>query len=114
MSLKTELSQPYVYIFATQNPRFWKIGFTHDLPKRLLTTSTFCPLEVRLYGAVPTPDPSTLETALHKALAAHRVRGEWFADTEEVREVAEIMQRQDLIALAQWLGLSLPRRRKAA
>lgn len=63
-----------------------KIGWTKSCAKtRLQCLQTGCPVDLSLigerYGA-----SQKQEGLLHKQLAKHRVRGEWFKDCRQVRQ----------------------------
>lgn len=64
-----------------------KIGFTSNLKARLQAIGCGTPKELTLIATVP--GGRALEMAVHSRLAAHRVKGEWFADCTEVRSEIE-------------------------
>lgn len=64
-----------------------KIGFSTDVDRRLFALNGSSPQPLRLLAHACSFD--FVEKALHKRLAAHRLRCEWFADVPEVRAVAD-------------------------
>jgi len=63
-----------------------KIGIADDPRQRLRDLQCACPYELVLVGHVPAP--VGLERFLHRAFAAHRLRGEWF---EPIQFVADAL-----------------------
>lgn len=56
-----------------------KIGFAADVPKRLAVLQTGCPQELVVHYTTPVgPLAAVVEREVHRSLAAHKVRGEWF------------------------------------
>jgi hypothetical protein len=58
--------------------RFVKIGFAHDVAKRLVELQTGNPMPLVLLAVIPNCAPS-VERMYHKAFAGARIRGEWFS-----------------------------------
>lgn len=59
-----------------------KIGHTNDLPRRIALLQTGCADTLQLLGAYE-GNPGD-ERVIHRTLAAHRIRGEWFRPDAEV------------------------------
>lgn len=74
-----------------------KFGQTKNLPNRFSALQADSPYTLYLLGAMVAPD--WLERAVHDALAAHRVRGEWFWWTEETQRFAEMIAESEYDAL---------------
>ncbi len=70
-----------VYILQCKNN--YKIGVGRDVGIRVKQIQTASPFDVEHILTIPTPDPYPLESYLHKLFANKRVRGEWFALTDE-------------------------------
>lgn len=54
-----------------------KIGFASNVPARIATLQTGCPLDLRLLAAIPGTYQTEREIQTH--FADVRLRGEWFA-----------------------------------
>jgi hypothetical protein len=65
-----------------------KIGLTSDVRRRLFSLQTASPQPLRLLGGIP--GGQGLERALHRELAAHHIKGEWFRPAPEVRRFAHL------------------------
>lgn len=79
-----------VYQVAANRSDLVKIGFTdRPMSQRLRQMQTGSPTKLRLVSWFP----GTLadERAMHRRLARFRERGEWFRDTQELREVFEMV-----------------------
>lgn len=72
----------FVYFVQAQSGPV-KIGWTHDVAKRVDHIQTHNHEQVSLLGIVA--GTSEGEAWIHRALSAHRIRGEWFAYTPEVK-----------------------------
>lgn len=80
-----------VYAVSAIGARAIKIGRALNLRKRMSGLAIGCPHPVGVVAMISTPyiedhPVPTLETDLHSALKAHRIRGEWFADVQAVRD----------------------------
>lgn len=73
---------PMVYIIATAEFKFIKIGKTANFKWRLSNIQSGCPYALSLWRAIRTPRASEIESALHQQLAHCRERGEWFAPSD--------------------------------
>jgi hypothetical protein len=70
--------------FASNGRGSVKIGKSDNcLMTRLRGLQIASPDELRVVAVVPTPNPSETEEALHKTHASLRIRGEWFAMTDD-------------------------------
>lgn len=69
-----------------------KIGYTQDVASRLKSLATGAPAEMSILATVD--GTVNFERAIHKDLAAYRVKGEWFRDCSEVRSLmADVVAR---------------------
>lgn len=85
-----------IYVIACLGPSAVKIGITAGHPiKRLRQLQTGCPSRLMLVGWFPGKEDD--ETALHERLKPFRMRGEWFALTDELGE--EMKQEIELMTL---------------
>ena len=66
-----------------------KIGCSKNIQGRLAHISTSAPAEVSLIASIP--GDYRLEKAIHRHLATHRERGEWFTDCPAVREAIQAL-----------------------
>lgn len=62
-----------------------KIGFSTSVPARLKSLATGIPDVIELLATID--GDRGVERAFHARLSKHRIRGEWFRDCEELREV---------------------------
>lgn len=83
--LKYDDAPRYLYIIRCGRSKYYKIGVTNDLEKRLATHQTGCPYELKLicYSKADLDDYlgkeiTYLEGFLHNNYSEFRVRGEWF------------------------------------
>jgi len=67
-----------VYLIRCDGKRYYKIGVTKQLEKRLNTIETCCPFHIVLTAWAETTTPYDLESYLHGSYAAKRIKGEWF------------------------------------
>lgn len=70
---------PAVYVLATPDMAYIKIGKTTSIKRRMINIQCGCPFELSLWLTIRTPRPSEVEQAAHDLLAHCRTRGEWFA-----------------------------------
>lgn len=71
----------YVYAIGPKDSGPTKIGFTNDLEKRLRAIQTGNPTKVIIHHYIEfdnEKDMRKAEKALHRTLAHHREKGEWF------------------------------------
>jgi hypothetical protein len=77
-----------IYFIACPQANAVKIGITDNHPtsifKRLSVMQSSCPLELELLAVDPSGHRAE-ELELHTRFAPHRIRGEWFRTTEELR-----------------------------
>jgi hypothetical protein len=83
-----EIMRPYrdalsVY-FMKYGDALVKIGYSGNIPKRLVHIQSFCPLPVTLLGWMR--GGPNHELALHKKFAESRSHGEWFHLTPDIAE----------------------------
>jgi len=62
-----------------------KIGYSADVATRIRDISIYAPLQPDLLGTIP--GDRHFERAIHGHLKKHHLKGEWFSDCSEVREV---------------------------
>lgn len=74
----------YVYFIQAVDGGPIKIGYGADVTARLNGLQTGSPVTLRIIGICE--GDRELEQKLHKELAAHHVRGEWFRPVPEVRD----------------------------
>jgi hypothetical protein len=80
------VKSPWVYLIECVGHDIIKIGCTSNGVKhRLIDLQRTCPFELVCVGAYAA-DP-TEEKRLHNEFAAHRIRGEWFSATAELRSL---------------------------
>jgi DNA-binding XRE family transcriptional regulator len=77
----------YVYLFEADNHLF-KLGRSFDPSARVARFNTL-PVGVHLVHKIESSDAKWLERVLHRRFSPKRIRGEWFALTDE--DVAEIV-----------------------
>lgn len=84
-----------VYLAGNLDLRWVKIGYTKNLPSRLVNIQTNVPFplqHIASWGVASRQDAVELEYQAHKRVADKRIRGEWFNLTiEEVVELAEYL-----------------------
>lgn len=85
--IKRTTGKPVVYFVKRSNDGLVKVGYTANLKQRLhrLRCDTGC--ETRLIGTI-SGGSRALERAAHRHLAADRVTGEWFKDSDALRALA--------------------------
>ncbi|MDP2410387.1 MAG: GIY-YIG nuclease family protein [Pseudolabrys sp.] len=77
------MGEPRVYFIECTGKI--KIGFTKNLHARLATFRTAHPDQITLIGSVP--GSMRFERELHARLGIYAIKGEWFQDCQEVRNV---------------------------
>lgn len=78
---------PFVYLLRNLETLDIKIGVSAHPERRrdeVAYAERLAPRSLALVGGVQDVDAYGLERILHRRLAAHRVRGEWFSDCPEV------------------------------
>jgi len=73
-----------VYFVEATGLDLVKIGFARNVAARLADLQCASPVTLRLLGTVP--GGIEVERFFHKDLAEYRVRGEWFALNDRLRE----------------------------
>lgn len=66
-----------------------KVGVASDPEQRLRTLDAASPVEIRLIRAIRWHNTDRI---IHRALEAHRVRGEWFAPHPDVMRAANSLE----------------------
>lgn len=69
---------PMVYVLATKDLDYLKIGKTTSPKQRFINIQSGCPFELHLWIAIRTPNPSFVEKLLHSRFSKFRKNGEWF------------------------------------
>lgn len=72
-------------IYFVSNGRAIKIGYSKTVGSRFRSLQTSSSEELDFLGSAEGGKPE--ERFLHKRLGSHRLKGEWFVDCPEVREV---------------------------
>ena len=69
---------PIVYVFASRELDYIKIGKTKSVKQRLSNVQSGCPFHLHLWIAIATPKAAEIEKFLHKRYEEYNLRGEWF------------------------------------
>lgn len=69
-----------IYLIATEDRQFCKIGKAGDPASRLRGLQTSCPMALEIVATRDEPD--AFERQAHAAFDGQRMRGEWFAMTD--------------------------------
>lgn len=69
---------PMVYVLATHDFGYIKVGKTKSPKQRFINIQSGCPFDLNLWLAVRTPKESEIEKTVHLRLAHCHLRGEWF------------------------------------
>lgn len=85
--------------FAKSGHRI-KIGVSKNVERRLREVGAHLAEPIELLLAAP--GGIEAETAIHRALFAHHIRGEWFYDNGEVRDLARNFSERGLEAVADY------------
>lgn len=83
-----------------------KIGWSTNVGKRIAAIATANPVPLELLFTVE--GGAKLERALHRRLADHRLRNEWFRDCPEVREVLAAVRACGAAAVSAFLPEDVP------
>ena len=67
-----------VYFIQEGKSKYYKVGFTHDLPDRLQKLQTANRQDLSVYKSFICHSSSLLETIIHRDFKEYNVRGEWF------------------------------------
>ena len=81
----------FVYFIEAIGLKKIKVGYSKDVESRLRQLQTAMPFEMRILASVP--GTIALESEIHRLFAKTRVRGEWFEDTEKLREYIAAIRR---------------------
>lgn len=88
-SLPADRKLQCVYFISAAE--FTKIGYTCNLPKRLMTLQTCNPVQLVVSHKLLTRYPIEVETDLHEIFAEYNVGGEWFKlPTDYIDRVKEL------------------------
>ncbi len=71
------------YVYLVKMGKFYKIGRTNDLGRRLYELRTQLPERMELVHSIETDDPEGIERYWHARFADRRANGEWFALSRE-------------------------------
>jgi hypothetical protein len=79
-----------IYFIQCDGPfRPIKIGYGKDPALRLHNLQAGCPYQLRLLASTLVPDGEAVERCLHELFHASYLRGEWFAETPELLDLAK-------------------------
>lgn len=91
------------YVYILQGGRYYKIGKTNNLTRRIAEISPKLPFETSLIHAIETDDANRLEAILHNKYTSKQVNGEWFdLDWEDIQWLIS----WHYIPFAKWLSQS--------
>lgn len=76
------VGKDFVYFIQAVQLGLVKIGFSSNVPKRLLSLKTGCPDDLVILKIIP--GGQEIERVLHKKFADIRVKGEWFSPSDEL------------------------------
>ncbi len=82
-----EPATSFVYLIACPATGQVKIGMARDPNARLGQLQTGHGHELQLVATIASENPFFLENRLHRRFRHHRLKGEWFTDVPEIREV---------------------------
>lgn len=96
-----KLGPAYVYFIQCRGDRGpIKVGFAKNVEPRLLNHQIGNPYDLTVRAQVWVDEPDAVENSIHIHFAAVRIRGEWFAHTQEmeslIRRVNEYEQARQL------------------
>ena len=104
---KPDNGREWVYCLRAETPsRVIKIGHSANLKWRLSGLQTQCPVQLSLVGLFEGPAGS--ELVLHEAMAASRLHGEWFSESDQVRSLIKAMPKGEAIESTDVLALVSP------
>lgn len=89
----------YAIGHATEGPV--KFGYTANIGKRFDTIRMYSPLELNLLGLIP--GDKDVESLIHRCMAPHWMRGEWFERSPRVLGLTALMSRMDTEGVADYL-----------
>lgn len=81
-----------VYFIEAVGLDLIKIGFARNVSQRLADLQSASPVELRLLGIMSSCGVVT-EREIHRTLASHRVRGEWFSRCKKIEEFLKRLER---------------------
>jgi hypothetical protein len=83
---------PIVYVIATRELDYIKIGKTKSLKQRLSNLQSGCPFHLHLWLGIRTSKADEIEKFLHKRYEEDNLRGEWFClSTQQLDELAQFV-----------------------
>lgn len=74
---------PMVYVLASDDFNFIKIGHTKSFKNRFRNIQNGCPYKLFLWYSIFTPRCVEIERHLHSTYSHCRVRGEWFSPSDD-------------------------------
>jgi hypothetical protein len=78
----------YVYFVEAQTLGLIKIGWTHDVKRRMVSLQIDCPVPIKLLGTLK-EEVGLTEGIIHRIFKQTRIRGEWFRDHAILRQFIE-------------------------
>lgn len=98
-----ESSNGYVYFLHGVGTRFYKIGHSNNLDRRIKEISPKLPFSLDLVHSIWTDDRRELEAWLHRKFDLKRKEGEWFeldeSDLDFCKRLGESFNSQDLFLM---------------
>lgn len=80
-----------IYAISAVGTEYIKFGRATSIGQRLRELDTGCPHELNVLATAQWQDGA--ERAIHRLLAGHRAKGEWFSDCDTARQIIEWMWR---------------------
>jgi hypothetical protein len=74
---------PMVYVIATIDLKYIKVGYTVSPKQRFSNIQNGCPFDLSLWLAIRTPIPEQVEQHVHESLGDFNLRGEWFSPDDQ-------------------------------
>lgn len=94
-----EISNKDRFIYILKSDKYYKIGITKNLDKRIDQLQTGNPHEIYLVCSTFVENTSGFERKLHKEFDQYRISGEWFdLPYEQLEKLIEIIENGDFIA----------------
>ena len=98
-----------IYVISAVGTEYVKIGIAKNPIKRMNDLQIGVPMLLVLIAVADWPH--AMEKRIHRVLADHRVRGEWFANCDKIASMINHMQRG--VSADIWIATLLPPSRLA-